>query len=208
MAVLKKSTTPADEINWKMILGKGRVGLGSGLMTIRKARRDLNRPLNKKELTYLDRVLARNPYPEDDPLHATYVAPDPRKWILPSRGLPTSYLSFLDWSNAGTFKVGERRIQFLDCLGLRDEMLENLYPMCAPCVIPFARIPGTPGRYCFDTTNEAVDGEFPVVLHLGGGMIWDRMPLARNFLEFCKGSNKSDETAYWKWWNKHKKGTT
>jgi hypothetical protein len=172
-------------------------------MGIKQVLRDMARPLNKKELAHLDKRLALNPYPPDDPQHATWVAPDPRTWVLPARGLPASYLSFLSWSRAGTYKAGQRTLQFLDPFGLREEMLTYFYPMSGPGVIPFAKIPGNPARYCFDTSDEPVDGEFPIVLHLGGGTMWERMPLAKTFVEFCKGSKKDDTKAYWGWWEKY-----
>ena len=56
--------------------------------------------------------------------------------------------------------------------------------------------------YGFDTSAEPVDGEFPIFYIGHGAMIWERMPLASTFVEFCRGTDQSDHTAYWDWWKK------
>jgi len=160
----------------------------------------LSKPLDEEELRWAESVCARNPYPVFSPRHASYVAPDPRTWKAPTRGLPASYLSFLRWSNGGKFYQGNHIIEFVPFHGreanLRNMWLVSLFPLHAPSIVPFAGSPSHGDYYAFDTSIGAA-GEFPVV-YVNHESIWDQMVLAPTFIDFCLGRD-NPERRYWSW---------
>jgi hypothetical protein len=117
---------------------------------------------------------------------------------MPFRGLPESYLTFLRWSNGGLFRNGGRNMKFWHCEGPRRMMDRYNFPELAPLVVPFAGNPGSGDWYGFDTSNEPVAGEFPVV-YIHHEIIRERMVLASTFLDFCRGT-EDPEKLYWDWW--------
>ena len=103
----------------------------------------------------------RNPFPRGDPLHLAWHAFDASKWVIPSRPLPPSYLSFLRSSNGGEFRTGERWFQFFPALdrqhGVRAMMLGYHLPEYMPGAVPIA-FDGCGGFYLLDcpTREEAL----------------------------------------------------
>src|SRR5438874_13679548 len=75
--------------------------------------------------------------------------PDPGFWKFPTRPLPASYLSFLAWSNGGSFLTGDREFQMLAAEELREYMLNYRVPFHLPGAVPFA-LDGEGGVYLFD----------------------------------------------------------
>src|SRR5580704_12917515 len=67
----------------------------------------ISQPLSEQDIHAVN-ASQSNPFPETDPLHITYKPFDCRKWRLPSKPMPCSYLEFLEWSNGGSFLSGER----------------------------------------------------------------------------------------------------
>src|SRR5436190_2049886 len=72
---------------------------------------EIARPLSGAEIEEINRGQG-NPFPTGDPLHANYRPFDATTWTLPPWPLPNAYLSFLQHSNGGEFRTGERWFQF------------------------------------------------------------------------------------------------
>jgi hypothetical protein len=173
-----------DSIKWRSLFTKSQRVAGAGQALIRLFLRRIKRPLSKKEYAYLEPRLRSNPYPESDPLHATYNPPDARELPWPQRRPPESYLDFLCWSDGGTFVNGKRTLKMIPCLGIRDEMLVYFFPYVVPLILPFATVETY--WYGFDLSNDPVEGEYPVVFsHYGDGMS-EPIVLASSFLECCR----------------------
>ena len=78
---------------------------------------------------------------EINEINAAHTKPwvDPREWVIPNRPFPESYLSFLRWSNGGSFFNGDRKF---DGVFLTDKIREYLLcywiPMKMPGAVPFS----------------------------------------------------------------------
>ena len=59
----------------------------------------ISQPLSAAEVQAIN-ASQHNPFPKKDPLYATWKPYDPRKWCIPTKPLPASFLDFLKWSNA------------------------------------------------------------------------------------------------------------
>lgn len=117
---------------------------------------------------------------------------DPRKWVIPNRPFPESYLSFLRWSNGGSFFNGERKFDgFFPTDKIREYLLCYWIPMKMPGTVPFS-FDGGGNFYLFDMRSEPSDGEFPIVFAPSTGMGWGaghhHVVVARSFLEACQGT--------------------
>ncbi len=163
-------------IDWSTRFDEGKPKPGCSVEEIRKLSASIARPLDDEELAYLREIVARNS-----------TEPDPILWPWPRRGLPESYLSFLRWSNGGTFRCGERWVEFFEAGWARNTMLANLFPLIVPRVVPFAAPPTSGGWYGFDTGVEPVDGEFPVLRIAAGGQMRIPTVVSHSFPEFCGG---------------------
>ncbi len=188
--------------NWSTLFDEAEPKPGCSEEEVRELLAAVARPLDSQQLTYYRGLMAVNPYPPGTPERDTYVPSDPAGWPLPSRGLPASYLSFLRWSNGGAFRSRHRRVEFIAARWVRSVMLQNLFPMAAPHVVPFAGVPGEGDWYAFDTVAEPVGGEFPVVYVKHGGTMREPMPLAATFPDFCRGADQEDAELYWDWWGR------
>ena len=88
---------------------------------------------------------------------------DPNHWVVPSRPLPKSYLSFLAWSNGGIFIEGDREFAMLGAEELREYMLTYELPATMAGSVPFAT-DGHGGFYLIDMRSEPNEGgEFPIL---------------------------------------------
>ena len=116
----------------------------------------------------------------------------PAEWVIPNRSFPESYLSFLRWSNGGSFFVGRRKFDmFLPTDKIREYLLCYWIPMKMPGTVPFS-FDGGGNFYLFDMRSEPSDGEFPIVFAPSAGMGWSEgyhhVVVARSFLEACRGT--------------------
>ena len=89
---------------------------------------------------------------------------DPNRWVIPSRPLPKSYLSFLAWSNGGIFIEGDREFAILGAEELREYLLTYELPATMAGSVPFAT-DGHGGFYLIDMRNEANEGGEHPILH-------------------------------------------
>lgn len=127
-------------------------------------------PLSGEEVAWINKGQS-NPWREGDEHYASYQPFDPTVWPIPSRPLPPSYLSLLQWSNGGAFRTGDRRFQFFSTLGIREMMLAYHVPEYMPRALPIA-FDGSGTFYLFDTREPASDDEYPVVCSHAGAIGW------------------------------------
>lgn len=123
--------------------------------------------------------------------------PEPERWKIPDEPLPASYLSFLRWSNGGTYQNGDRLFQFFPALdekdGVRVMMLAYGVPYEKPGILPFAANGGAI-FYAFDMRLKPMsNGELPVVAAEFGGLRGAIFPLAENFLAACHDRRSIEE---------------
>jgi hypothetical protein len=144
-------------------------------------------PLSEAEIVRLE-ASQRNPFRPADPLHSAWKSKDPRKWRLPAKPLPHSYLSFLRWSNGGEFVNGDRTFSpVFGTRSVRDYLLSYMVPEYMPGSLPFA-LDGGGCFFLFDMRDDPVDGEYPV-LFVGCGNLGydDAVVVAGSFTEACEG---------------------
>ncbi|MET7402661.1 SMI1/KNR4 family protein [Dactylosporangium sp. NPDC005572] len=142
----------------------------------------------------------RNPFPPHDPLSAAWRPIDARRWRVPGRPPPASYLTWLSWSNGGVFGNGERWFQLLPVDGpggVRAMLLAYELPEYMPGALPFA-LNGGGVFYLFDMRAPAdADGEYPVVASHAGNLGWntdDECWLVADRLEqACRGRTNVEE---------------
>jgi len=155
---------------------------------------NLRAPLSEEEVRAVN-TSQMNPFSEMDLLHATYKPFDPRKWLLPSKPLPSSYADFLKWSNGGSFVSGERRFDpFFSTSELRAYLVGYNVPQYMPEALPFA-FDGCGNFYLFDMRSDPVEGEYPILFTLAGNLGYeDALLIATSFLDVCKGTtNLADD---------------
>jgi hypothetical protein len=184
----RKPPRGATRIDWPSVFAVAYPESGVSEQDLAAALTDLRRPLSEEEASQIARSQT-NPFPKADPLHASWRPFDPRRWRLPDRPLPPSYLSFLRWSDGGTFGNGDRRLDpFLPCGRLREYLLCYAVPQHMPGALPFA-FDGGGCFYLFDMRAEPVRGEYPV-LYVGAGNLGydDAVLVASTFIEACRGT--------------------
>ncbi len=129
----------------------------------------------------------RNPFPRTDPLFAAVQSFDPRKWTFPNRPLPKTYLEFLQWADGPWCANGSREFGFFGTADVRSMIVAYEIPEYMPFAVPFA-FNGGGVFYLFDMREDAVDGEYPVVVAAAGNLDWDAAPrIASDFVEACSG---------------------
>lgn len=130
-----------------------------------------------------------NPFPKKHPLHASYKPFDPRKWQIPAKPLPASFLDFLKWSNGGAFINGDQKFDpIFSTKTLRDYLVSYAVPQYMPEALPFA-FDGGGNFYLFDMRSDSASGEHPVLFTATGNLGYDDAVLvADSFLETCKGT--------------------
>ena len=88
---------------------------------------------NESEIrAMLETALAPLTLEEINEINAAHPKPwgDPREWVIPDRPFPESYLSFLRWSNGGSFFNGERKFDgFFPADKIREYLLCYWIPM-------------------------------------------------------------------------------
>jgi hypothetical protein len=112
---------------------------------------------------------------------------DPQSWRLPAKPLPPAYLSFLRWSNGGSFYNGARGFNFLSTSTVRSFALGYRLPERMPGSLPFA-FDGDNNFYVFDMRSDPVNGEYPILLVRAEDMRFDdAVHVANSFVEACEG---------------------
>jgi hypothetical protein len=111
---------------------------------------------------------------------------EPFQWSLPHRLFPASYLSFLRFSDGGSFRTGERWFDpFLSTAEVRRDLLAYGFPHWLPGLVPFA-LDGGGSFYAFDMRLPAQSGEYPIVYCPSGAFFWDDLrPAGDTFLDAC-----------------------
>jgi hypothetical protein len=185
-------------VNWLALFDEAHPEPGASDAEIARFVRAIAQPLSEAEIGQANES-QQNPFPEHDPLHATYRSFDPSAWVIPARPLPPSYLTFLRWSNGGWFRSGQREFGFFPTLdptgSMRAMTLAYQLPECMPGALPFA-FNGAGTFYLFDMRLEAVDDEYPIVCSHSGNQGWgpdECFPIARSFEAACRGSENVDE---------------
>lgn len=158
----------------------------------------IGQPPTAAEIAAVNRS-QRNPFPASDPLHAAYRPFDPSHWVLPSRPLSPTYLSFLGWSNGGWFRTGEREFGFFPTSdptgGVRAMLLAYHLPQYMPGALPIA-FNGGGTFYMLDMRRQAVGGEYPVVCASAGYLGWEREAcrvVSDSFPAACRGTFNVDD---------------
>jgi hypothetical protein len=182
-------------INWESIFEKAYPVPGANREEIERFVNSLMAPLSEDEIDEINRWQT-NPFPKKDPLHRYYRPFDPRLWVLPNRPLPASYLDFLAWSDGPECMNGERSIGFFGTKKAREYLLCYNVPEHMPLALPFA-FNGGGVFYLFDMREEAVDGEYPIVVASAGVLDWEEAPcIAASFIEACSGKTDIEDILY------------
>lgn len=131
----------------------------------------------------------REAIPQNDPLYTTSREFDAGRWTLPNKPFPSSYLSFLRWSNGGEFTNGARQFAPLFASSeIREMMLAYEVPEYLPGAVPIG-FDGGGTFYLFDMRAEPRDGEYPIVFCGSGALDWEiAIRIAETFPEFCAGT--------------------
>lgn len=134
-----------------------------------------------------------NPWPSGHELHRAWKPLDPRRWLLPTGQLPIDYLGFLRWSDGASWRNGSREFACFGCEHLRQYLLHYHFPEYMPGAIPFGLDGG--GLFCvFDMRSDA---SHPVFAIGSGAIDWsDAVPLATDFMSFCRGRTKIGDDYY------------
>ena len=151
---------------------------------------DVSRPLTGAEIAD---IFARqtNPFAAGSPLHDRFHKVDPAPWKLPTQSPPEPYLSFLRYSNGGSFRTGGRWFDpVLKSFQVREYLLAYHIPEHLPQTLPFA-FDGSGTFYLFDMRRPAIDGEFPILLvHAGNLDFDDALLVGETFVEACSNRRR------------------
>lgn len=161
--------------NWQTFFDTFTKEVGASSKLIAEFERTALQPLSADEIAVVN-ASQQNPFPSTDPLHSAYKPFDASDWALPSFSFPDSYLSFLRWSNGGTFTKGGREFGFFPAIdsrrGVRAMMLAYHIPEYMKYAVPFA-FDGAGTFYLFDMRKTPSGGDFPIVLAHAGSLGWD-----------------------------------
>jgi hypothetical protein len=178
-------------MDWSSVFEETYPEAGASKSGIRRFVASIARPLTRAELNAINHG-QQNPYPESDPLSATWRRFDPSKWTIPNRPLPVSYLDMLAWSDGGEFRTAKRWFQFFPTLdldhGVRAMLLAYHLPEYMPGALPFA-FNGSGVFYLFDMRQPANQGEYPIVCSHSGNLGWNQdqcTRLAETFEAACR----------------------
>jgi hypothetical protein len=174
-------------IDWTTVFEEARPEPGASQREIATFLGGLGQPLSAAEIAEVNRF-QRNPFSASDPHHATWAPFDPSGWQMPDRPVPASYVSFLRWSDGGTFRNGDRYFQMYGT-GLRQMMIDRNIPQYMPRALPFA-FNGGGVMYMFDMRKKAIKGEYPIICASAGCLTFDphySPRVANSFLEVCQG---------------------
>jgi hypothetical protein len=182
-------------IYWESIFDKVYPVPGASREEVEQFVNSLMEPLSEEEIDEIN-MGQTNPFPKKDPLHRTYHPFDPRVWVLPNRPLPASYLDFLAWSDGPECVNGERSFGFFGTKQVREYLLCYHVPEYMPLALPFA-FNGGGVFYLFDMREEAVDGEYPIVVADAAVLDWEVVPcIATSFIEACSGKINIERILY------------
>jgi hypothetical protein len=153
----------------------------------------LSTPVSDEEAAAIN-ASQSNPFPASDPLHDSYLPFDARKWRPPEQPLPATYLSFLRFSNGGSFFNGDRRFDpFFPSDRIREYLLGYHVPQYMPGAVPFA-FDGGGCFYLIDMRQAPVEGEYPILFVGSGNLQFDDAVLvATSFADACKGTTDPGE---------------
>lgn len=181
-------------IFWETLFDTSSKEEGASLDLISKFQQTALQPLSAEEIAELndsqETLLSSN-----NRLYSAYKRLDARDWVMPTFPFPNSYLSFLRWSNGGTFTKGVREFGFFPAIdsrcGVRSMMLAYHIPEYMKYAVPFA-FDGAGTFYLFDMREPPVNDEFPIVLSHAGSLGWDEDDhewLAESFVQALHNSN-------------------
>ena len=185
--------TPFD---WSTVFEEAHPVAGANDAEIALLEAELARPLSPDEIQEITRGQS-NPFPESDPLHASWTPFDPTPWRIPVRPLPRAYLDFLRHSNGGAFRQGARWFDaFLATHEVRAWLLDYHLPQYVPGLVPFA-MDGSGGFYLFDMRGEPdAQGEYPIRFGHASALDYDETTrIAGSFLDACRGTSDPAEPA-------------
>ena len=152
----------------------------------------LGRPLTGEETQTIRQIQRANPYPVEDPRHASYRPTDPATWPMPAGDLPASYLDFLRWSNGGDFRTGQCWFHFYPTRELRPLSLGYAVPQYLPGALLF----GSDGGdlfYLFDLRQPPEQGEYPIRVARSGYLGYEKTAvIATSFLQLCQGREEAE----------------
>ncbi len=177
-------------ISWDKVFAGETPGKGATDAELQELAAALGKPLSAKELESANDPKA-NPSPET--VQQTAHDSDPRSWRLPTKPLPPSYLSFLKWSNGGSFYNGARAFNFLSTSMVREFALKYRFPEHMAGALPIAFDAGD-DFYVFDMRSDPVHGEYPILIVRGGKPSHsDAVHVADSFVELCKGTTDPEK---------------
>lgn len=181
-------------INWNNIFDEAYTRSGATEDEIDEFIATALSPLSNEEIETICNSQS-NPFPESNPLYATWKPFDPAEWTIPDRPFPPAYLSLLRWSNGADCRTGENLFQFFPALdsghGVRAMMLGYHVPEYLPGFVPFA-FDGCGMFYLFDMRQPAVDDEYPIVCcHSGCLDLEEAARIADSLVAACYDQ--------WKW---------
>ena len=135
--------------------------------------------LTESEIVEVDEWRRKNGQVIEHPLAA-------RRWNIPNRPFPPSYIEFLRWSNGGEFANGERQFaSFFAIEEIRDTVLGWEIPEQMNGAIPIG-MDGCGGFYLFDMRKEPKETEYPIVIAHCGSLAWnDACVVANSFPDLC-----------------------
>ena len=153
---------------------------------------DLSRPLSEPEA--VDIVAQQScPWPVGHPYRAGWVTLDPRLWKLPDLELPSSYLSFLRWSNGPWVRSGDRECGSLATGKVREYMLAYHFPHYMPAAVPLG-LDGGGVFAVFDGRQMQPDNEYAILsVHAGNLGYHEARVVGTSFTDFCLGTTPIDE---------------
>lgn len=182
-------------LDWSKVFKEGDPNPGASEVVIAQFVDSIRQPLSPEEIADAnqsgqDIASHKNP---DSPLTQKF---DPASWEMPQRPLSQSYLSFLRWSDGGSFVNGDREFDFFSTSdsedGVRAMTLAHHFPKHMPGALPFA-MEGGGTFYCFDMRAEPVNDEYPIVAARADDLDWKTvLKLADLFEKVCRGKKSVD----------------
>lgn len=182
------------DIDWSTIFAESFPNPGATAAELSAAIKALTAPLSPEELRSIAQSQT-NPYPPGDPLYGAYHPFDPTAWVIPNRPFPSDFISFLRWSNGGSFFNHDRHFDpFLSCSELRRCLVGHHFPQYLPGAVPFA-LDGNGNFYFFDMRHVSASNQYPVLFTSAGDLRYEHsIHVADSFIEVCAGT--TDPQAY------------
>jgi len=176
------------DIDWSTIFAVSFPNPGATDTELSAAIKALTSPLSQEELQSIAHSQI-NPFPPSDPLYGAYRPFDPAAWVIPNRPFPSDFISFLGWSNGGSFFNQDRHFDpFLSCTELRHYLVGYRFPEYLPGAVPFA-LDGNSRVYFFDMRRDSESNEYPVLFTSLGDLRYKHSILVGDsFIEVCAGT--------------------